>query len=84
VEGFVRDPFVELSSSTPQSNGNILFVGKSAARAAMTTLRVGRGVVHIVQYLPPLLDEAHALHTQSKAEEEEAMGVSDVSVWWWV
>ena len=47
--------------------------GKSAARAARTTLCVGWGVAHIVQYLPPLLDEAHAPHTQSEAGEEEAM-----------
>jgi hypothetical protein len=58
-----------------------LVMGKSAARAAMTTLHVGRGVAHIVQYLPLLLDETHAPHTQSEAEEEEAMGVS---VWCWV
>ncbi len=48
-------------------------VGKSAASTARTTLCVGRGVAHIVQYLSPLLDEAHAPHTQSEAEEEEAM-----------
>jgi hypothetical protein len=48
-------------------------MGKSAASAARTYLRIGRGVAHIVQYLPPLLDEAYALHTQSEAKEEEAM-----------
>ena len=39
----------------------------------MTILRVGWGVAHIVQYLPPLLYEAHAPHAQSESEEEEAM-----------
>ncbi len=47
--------------------------GKSAASTARTTLHVGRVVAHIVQYLPPLLDEAHAPHTQLEAEEEEVM-----------
>jgi hypothetical protein len=45
----------------------------SAASAARTPLCVGWGVAHIVQYLPPLLDEAHAPHTQLEAEEEDAM-----------
>jgi hypothetical protein len=49
-------------------------MGKSAASMARTTsLHVGRGVAHTVQYLPPLLDGAHAPHTQSEAEEEEVM-----------
>jgi hypothetical protein len=47
--------------------------GKSAASTARTTLREEWGVVHIVQFLPPLLVEVHAPHTQSEAEEEEAM-----------
>jgi hypothetical protein len=29
--------------------------------------------VHIVQYFPPLLEEAHAPYSQSETEEEEAM-----------
>ncbi len=59
---------------------------KSAASTARTTLHIGRGVMHIVQYLPPLLDEVHAPHTQLEAEEEEAMMgwlcVVVVRVWW--
>ncbi len=47
--------------------------GKSAASAARSSLSIAWGVAHIVQYLPPLLDEVHAPHTQSEAEEEEAM-----------
>ncbi len=46
---------------------------KSAASAARTAWRFWRGVAHIMQYLPPLLDEAHSPHSQSEAEEEEAM-----------
>jgi hypothetical protein len=45
---------------------------KSAASAAWRAWRFGWGVAHIVQYFPPL-EEAHAPHSQSKAEEEEAM-----------
>jgi hypothetical protein len=45
----------------------------SVANAARTAWRFGRGVAHIVQYLPPLLKEAHAPHSQSEVEEEEAM-----------
>ncbi len=45
----------------------------SAASAARTAWPFGRGVVHIVQYLPPLLEEVHAPHSQLKAEEEKAM-----------
>jgi hypothetical protein len=45
----------------------------SAASAARSAWRFGRGVAHIAQYFPPLLEEAHALHSQSEAEEEEAM-----------
>jgi hypothetical protein len=60
---------------------------KSAASAARTTLHVGWGVAHIVQYLPPLLDEAHAPHTQLEAEEEETMmgwlSMLVVRVWLW-
>jgi hypothetical protein len=41
--------------------------------AARTAWRFVRGVAHIVQYLPPLLEEAHAPHSQLEAEEEEAM-----------
>jgi hypothetical protein len=46
---------------------------KSAARAARTAWCFWRGVAHIVQYLPPLLKEVHAPHSQSEAEEDEAM-----------
>ncbi len=45
----------------------------SPTNAARTAWRFWRGVAHIVQYLPPLLEEAHAPHSQSGAEEEEAM-----------
>jgi hypothetical protein len=49
----------------------------AAASAATNAARIvwcfGRGVAHIVQYLPPLLEEAHAPHSQLEAEEEEAM-----------
>ena len=45
----------------------------SAASAARSAWRFGWGVAHIVQYFPPLLEEAHAQHSQSEAEEEEAM-----------
>jgi hypothetical protein len=48
-------------------------VATSAAMMARTAWRFGRGVAHIVQYLPPLLEEAHAPHSQSDGEEEEAM-----------
>jgi hypothetical protein len=46
---------------------------KSDASSARTDWRFLRGVAHIVQYLPPLLQETHAPHSQSEAEEEEAM-----------
>jgi hypothetical protein len=45
----------------------------STASTAMSTWPFVRGVAHIVQYFPPLLEEAHAPHSQSEAEEEEAM-----------
>jgi hypothetical protein len=45
----------------------------SAASAARSAWCFGWGVAHIAQYFPPLLEEAHAPHSQSEAEEEEAM-----------
>jgi hypothetical protein len=45
----------------------------SAASVARSAWRFGRGVAHIAQYFPPLLEEAHAPHSQSEAKEEEAM-----------
>jgi hypothetical protein len=45
----------------------------SAASAARSAWRFGRGVAHVAQYFPPLLEEAHAPHSQSEADEEEAM-----------
>jgi hypothetical protein len=45
----------------------------SAASAARSACRFGRGVAHIAQYFPPLLEEAHTPHSQSEAEEKEAM-----------
>jgi hypothetical protein len=48
-------------------------VAESAASAERTAWRFWRGVAHIVQYLPPLLEKAHAPHSQLEAEEEEAM-----------
>jgi hypothetical protein len=48
-------------------------IAKYAASVARTAWRFWRGVAHMVQYLPPLLEEAHAPHCQSEAEEEEAM-----------
>ncbi len=46
---------------------------KFAASTARTAWHFWWGVAHIVQYLPLLLEEAHAPHSQSEAEEEEAM-----------
>jgi hypothetical protein len=46
---------------------------KFAASAAWTAWCFGRGVVHTVHYLPPFLEEVHAPHSQSEAEEEKAM-----------
>jgi hypothetical protein len=46
---------------------------KSAASMARTAWCLWQGAVHIVQYLPLLLEEAHAPHSHSEAEEEEAM-----------
>jgi hypothetical protein len=40
-------------------------IAKSAASAERTACRFWRGVAHIVQYLPPLLEVAHAPHSQS-------------------
>jgi hypothetical protein len=45
----------------------------SAVSAARSAWRFGWGVMHIGQYLPPLLKEVHAPHSQSEAEGEEAM-----------
>jgi hypothetical protein len=45
----------------------------SAASAARTAWCFGRGVAHIVQYLPPLLEGALAPNSQLEAEEEETM-----------
>jgi hypothetical protein len=45
----------------------------SAASAARTARFFRRGVAHVVQHMPPLLEEAHAPHSQLEAEEEEVM-----------
>jgi hypothetical protein len=45
----------------------------SAASVARSAWRFGQKVAHIAQYFPPLLEEAHAPHSQSEAEEEKAM-----------
>ncbi len=45
----------------------------SAASAARTVWHFRWGVTHIGQYLPPLLKEGHAPHSQLEAEGEEAM-----------
>ncbi len=45
----------------------------SAASGARSAWHFGRKVAHIAQYFPTLLEEAHAPHSQSEAEEEEAM-----------
>jgi hypothetical protein len=45
----------------------------SAASVARSAWHFGRGVAHIAQYFPPLLEEVHAPHSQSEAEEEEAI-----------
>jgi hypothetical protein len=45
----------------------------SAASAARSAWCFGRGVAHIAQYFPHLLEEAHAPHSQLEAEEKEAM-----------
>jgi hypothetical protein len=47
--------------------------GTSAASTARTAWHFGQGVAHIVQHFPPLLEKAHAPHSQLEAEEEEAM-----------
>jgi hypothetical protein len=51
----------------------VVGLAKSAASAARTAWHFWQGVAHIVQYLPPLLEEVHAPHSQLEAEEEEAM-----------
>ncbi len=50
-----------------------VYAATSAASAARSAWHFGRGVAHISQNFPPLLEEAHALHSQSEAEEEEVM-----------
>jgi hypothetical protein len=45
----------------------------SAASKARTAWCFGQRVVHIMQCLPPLLEEVHAPHSQLEAEEEETM-----------
>jgi hypothetical protein len=45
----------------------------SATITARSAWRFGRGVGHIAQHFPPLLEEVHAPHSQSESEEEEAM-----------
>jgi hypothetical protein len=44
-----------------------------AASTERTAWCFGRGLAHIVQYLFPLLEVAHAPHSQSEVEEEETM-----------
>jgi hypothetical protein len=44
----------------------------SSASTTRTAWRFGRGVVHIV-HLPPLLEEAHAPHSQFEEEERKTM-----------
>jgi hypothetical protein len=60
----------------------------SAVSAARSAWCFGRGVAHIAQYFPPLLDKAHAPHSQLEAEEEEAkirgLWVQVVTVVWGV
>jgi hypothetical protein len=62
-------------TSAPAAGTEMTTVGvaKSAASAARTAWHFWWGVAHIVQYLPLLLEEAHAPHSQSKAEEKEAV-----------
>jgi hypothetical protein len=45
----------------------------TAASMARSPWHFVRGVAHIAHYFPPLLEEAHAPHSQLEAEEEKAM-----------
>ena len=45
----------------------------SVTSMARTAWHFWWGVANIVQFLPPMLEEAHAPHSQSKAEEQEAV-----------
>jgi hypothetical protein len=45
----------------------------SAASAARSAWCFRQGVAHIEQYLPPLLKEVHAPHSQSEVEGKETM-----------
>jgi hypothetical protein len=61
------------SSTTAGAAMTDMGAATSAANGAGTAWHFGRGVVHIVQYFPSLLEEAHAPHSQLEAEEEVAM-----------
>jgi hypothetical protein len=45
----------------------------SVTSMARTAWHFWWGVANIVQFLPPMLEEAHASHSQLEAEKEEAM-----------
>jgi hypothetical protein len=47
--------------------------GTTAASVARCAWRFEWRVAHIAQYFPPLLEEAHAPHSQLEAEGKEAM-----------
>ncbi len=49
MEGFARDRFIEFSSSTPQSNGNILSVPEQVFIPAVSHMKIANvhvGTVH--------------------------------------
>jgi hypothetical protein len=60
-------------STTTGAATTAAWVATSAVSPARSAWCFGWGVAHIAQYFPPLLEEAHAPHSQVEAEEEEAM-----------
>ncbi len=71
---YLRTLFTVHTSWVPCSQ---LTTAACAATSAVSTARsawcLGRGVTHLAQYFPPLLEKVHAPHPQSEAEEAEAM-----------
>jgi hypothetical protein len=69
--GFGTDGIV--FATTVGAETTAMGLAKFVTSAVRTAWCFWQGVAHIVQYLPPLLEDAHATHSQSEAEEEEAM-----------
>jgi hypothetical protein len=59
--------------ATCAGTGRTAGAATPATSPSRTAWRFGRGVAHMVQYLPPLLEWEHAPHSQAESVEKEDM-----------